>query len=246
MQLRYITCSDPREHNSFDELFDLWNMNNRIEIAVQMHPGKVSPGTDRYKWVNELVNDKLLFNFYRCNFAIHINLDWCDDICNGKIPDALMPLFQANQLYRPLVQRIQLNMPQYTADSFDANKLKRVIDAFPDKEFILQYNNRTKNAVEKLSKTDARFSLLYDASGGCGIETEQIQSPFIKKSTGYSGGFSPENISDKLDKIASVSGNRNDIWIDAEGKLKDANKKFDIARAKQYINNALQWQQNQK
>ena len=69
MHIKYITCSDPRAHNSFDEMIGLWNTDPRVEIAVQMHPGKVSPGTDRYEWISELV-DYLYCVPQRYNFIL--------------------------------------------------------------------------------------------------------------------------------------------------------------------------------
>ena len=59
--------------------------------------------------------------------------------------------------------------------------------------------------------------------------------------------ISPENVIQNLDKIATVAGDRTDIWIDAEGKLmKPGTRMFDLNRAKQYINAAIRWQQKQK
>lgn len=251
MHLKYITVSDPRNHNTIDELFDLWKIDDRVEIAVQMHPGKVSPGTERYNWVKEII-DFLSRNRYTINhtfnFAIHVNCDWCDEICNGKIPVALEPLFDSFSYftYGRIVQRVQLNMPKKTADSFNPYKLKGIIDSFQDQEFILQYNERTKNAVDALHKTGANFSLLFDASGGRGIDAENWQSPVYPDNhkQGYSGGLSPENIKTNLDKIAQVAG-KHTIWTDAEGKLK-TDDKFDASRAKQYIQNVLAWEQKHR
>lgn len=134
-----------------------------------MHPGKISPDTERYNWIRALV-DSLYIRKPEYNLAIHVNNDWCEDICNGIIPAALEPLFNASSYYksRPLVQRIQLNMPKHTA----------------------------------------------------------------------------ENVADNLTKIKSVAG-AYDIWIDAEGKLK-RDDKFDVNRAKQYIQNALKWDEKQR
>jgi hypothetical protein len=63
---------------------------------------------------------------------------------------------------------------------------------------------------------------------------------FDSGAIGYSGGMSPENVADNLTKISAVVPANRDIWIDAEGKLKTDNK-FDIARARQYIQNAESW-----
>lgn len=247
MNLKYITCSDPRNYNTIYELFDLWDIDPRVEIAVQMHPGKVSPDTERYKWIRALV-DSLYIRKPEYNLAIHVNNDWCDDICNGVIPNALEPLFNASSYYksRPLVQRIQLNMPQKTAENFNAKKLKPVIDSYNDKEFIIQYKPTTVAAVDALHKSGAKFSLLFDESGGTGRDAGVWRAPIFpgQHPMGYSGGMSPENVADNLTKIKSVAG-AHAIWIDAEGKLK-RDDKFDVARAKQYIQNALRWDEKQR
>ncbi len=255
MNLRYITCSDPRNHNTYEELFGLCKMDPRVEIAVQMHPGKVSPDTERYKWIKQLV-DMMSYDVTTkdvCNLAIHVNNDWCDDICNGTVPVALQPLFNADRWYEqhmtrlePVVKRILLNMPQKTAENFNAQKLKNLIEYYEDKEFIIQYNARTQNAVQQLHKTGAKFSLLFDESGGTGRDANAWRAPVYPyfHPQGYSGGMSPEIVADNLTKIKSVAG-AYDIWIDAEGKLK-TDDKFDVVRAKQYIRNALAWEQKQR
>ena len=247
MHIKYITCSDPRAHNSFDEMIGLWNTDPRVEIAVQMHPGKVSPGTDRYEWISELV-DYLYCVPQRYNFAIHVNQQWCDDICSGRIPEELKTLFNAKWFYlpgRPVVGRVQLNMPKATANSLDPYRLKNVIDAFPNKEFILQYNNKTKEAVEKMHHVGAKFSLLYDASGGNGISPNGWNKPVYREhDMGYAGGLSPENIVDNLNQIKTVAP-FDTIWVDAEGKLK-TDDKFDVSRAQQYVLNTVNWLQKQR
>ena len=255
MKLQYITCSDPRNHNTHDEMFDLCKMDPRVEIAVQMHPGKVSPDTERYKWIKQLV-DKMSDDVTTkdvCNLAIHVNNDWCDEICNGTVPVALQPLFNADRFIlqhitclQPVVKRIQLNMPQKTAENFNAQKLKNLIEYYEDKEFIIQYKPTTVAAVDALHKSGARFSLLFDASGGRGIAADEWKKPVYpgKHAQGYSGGLSPENIADNLTKINTVADGHK-IWVDAEGKLKTDNK-FDCARAAAYIKNAIRWEQNQK
>ena len=63
MRINSITCSDPRDYNSYQDLVGLWETDpGRVEIAVQMHEGKVSPGTERYEWVKDVV-DKLSYEF---------------------------------------------------------------------------------------------------------------------------------------------------------------------------------------
>ena len=258
MNLKYITCSDPRNYNKISDLYDLWDIDPRVEIAVQMHQGKVSPDTERYNWIRALV-DSLYIRKPEYNLAIHVNNDWCDDICNGIIPAALEPLFNASSYYksRPLVQRIQLNMPKHTAENFNAQKLKPVINAYNDKEFIIQYNARTQNAVQQLHKTGANFSLLFDESGGRSESPESWQKPVYgpEHLQGYAGGLKPETVGTELDKIVKVARNR-DIWVDIEGGVQKPTgelkpdgkpiKLFHAPFAAEYIRNVLAWEQKHR
>ncbi|MBR1380314.1 MAG: hypothetical protein IJ560_01880 [Alphaproteobacteria bacterium] len=246
MELRYITCSDPREHNSVDSIMDLLNIHPLVEVAIQAHPSKMSFGMPRQHFLDRILS-ALITSPKQLNFAVHVNLEWCISLCDGVLPAELYNAFHLE--YKPgipLIRRWQLNMPKTVSENFPSDTVASLIAHNPHKEFIFQYNAQNSDAIEKLNKTGVRFSVLFDASGGRGVESK-IQPPvYANRPMGYSGGLSPENISDKLDHISSVSGKRNDIWIDAEGKLKDKNNKFDVMRAKQYINNAIAWQQKHR
>ena len=180
MKLRYITCSDPREYNSVKSIIDL-AQRPHVEIGVQCHPSKMSEGMPRNAWFNELLHEAN--QGARLNLAIHINCEWADSICaKGVIPNTILKWMQIIFSYStPLIRRIQLNMPKKTAENIDADALAKIIHDFPHNEFILQYNNNTKEAVEKLHKTGAKFSLLFDASGGTGKSPESWQAPIYKE-----------------------------------------------------------------
>ncbi len=249
MNLKYITCSDPREFNDIHDIVKLAKISPRAEIAVQAHPSKMSRGMPRNEWFRELVQyvqrDK-----HDINLAVHINREWCDEICRtGKMPSELMEFFYVRNGDKMLIKRWQLNIPADTAKKADVFALACLIGNNPDHDFILQYNTNTKHIANQLFyHTPVMFSLLYDASGGRGISPDGWQDPvFPKIPQGYSGGLSPENVKSNLSKISAVQEYpRDDIWIDAEGKLK-TDDKFDITRARQYILNAENWllKQNQ-
>jgi hypothetical protein len=229
-------------------------MSPRVEIAVQAHPSKMSYGMPRNQWFRELLS-YIISDKYNINLAVHINREWCDEICRkGSFPKDLLdfvdPRLNDTVTKKPPIKRWQLNMPKDAADNINVHALKRIFDLCPDKEFIIQYNNNTKNAVNQLYNSGARFSVLYDASGGQGILPTSWSAPVYKSvPQGYSGGLSPENVSTNLDKISYVVADNRPIWIDAEGKLK-IDDKFNIVRARQYIENAENWiaqqQQNQR
>ena len=245
MYIRYITCSDPREFNDIHQIVELGKISPRVEIAVQAHPSKMSCGMQRNLWFRELLSYIICYK-YDINLAVHVNREWCDEICRkGIIPSDLTDFFDPrlnNKVTKkPLVKRWQLNMPKETADNVNVRALKKLFDLCPDKEFILQYNTNTQSAIASLYSAGARFSVLYDASGGQGILPTSWSAPVYKSvSQGYSGGLSPENILSNLDKISSVVPAHHAVWIDAEGKLK-TNNMFDVARARQYILNTENW-----
>lgn len=250
MNLKYITCSDPREFNDIHEIVCLGKISPRVEIAVQAHPSKMSPGMPRNEWFRELLQF-IKRDRVNINLAVHVNREWCDEICRkGIIPAELKEFFNmSHNEYWPLIKRWQLNVPLETVENADINALSTLFRLHRSKDFIVQYNTNTYEMVNKLYKTSASFSLLYDASGGRGISpTEWCPPVFMAVPQGYSGGLSPENVDSNLTQISNVvkwTPRCNECWIDAEGKLKTADK-FDVVRARQYVINAENWLINQK
>ncbi len=240
MQLRYITCSDPREHNPIQKIITLGKL-PRAEIAVQCHPSKMSDGMPRNVWFKELLHQA--YDIPKLNLAIHINNDWANDICvNGKIPDEIINFLGArNSAKKPAIKRIQINMPVLTADNINPAAVARIIHDFCTREFIFQYNDSTKSAVEKLHQTGAKFSLLFDASGGNGVQPKCWEKPIYETHPmGYAGGISPDNVMHNLRQINALVPQTSSIWIDAEGRLKsndlyDNKLKFDTNLARIYI-----------
>lgn len=248
MQLRYITCSDPRENTPVEDILQLSQIAPNVEIAVQAHPSKMSFDMPRRKWFENLLKESLSMPTAP-NLAVHVNLDWCDKFCRGiLVPELLDLFFLLRNDKSPAIHRWQINIHGSKTKLFKRDNIASILQNYPDREFIFQYGASEYHRMQRLDKTSANFSVLYDTSGGAGKLTKNWRAPlFDTHSQGYAGGLSPENISENLNKIAKVAGDRTDIWIDAEGKLKTpGTKTFDITRAKQYINTALNWQQKQK
>lgn len=258
MNLKYITVSDPRNHINYNELVDLWFLDKRVEIAVQMNPEKTKPGSERYEWTRGLIEFLKNKRDWR-NFALHINGSWCQDIFNGNIPPELKSLFYASKPNgsSPIVGRIQLNFPKGKTIDFNPYKLKSVIDSFTTQDFIIQYNADTRGMVDMLDKTGAKFQLLFDDSRGLGIPAGTWCEPVYpdRHLQGYAGGLTPETVAENLDKIAQVAG-KHPTWTDVEGGIQlptdefkpDGKqiKLFNSARAAQYIQNTLSWEQKHR
>ena len=254
MNLKYITCSDPREFNDIHDIVKLGQLSPRVEIAIQAHPSKMSPGMPRYQWTQELmqlVKGLQFYNSRNINLAVHVNKEWCAEICKtGKFPAELQTILSQRYTLFPcktVIGRIQLNIPADAVPKADVDNMIQLFDENRDYKFIIQYNRNTEDLVKKIRYFSyVPFSTLYDASGGRGISPGTWREPvFVSGDQGYSGGMSPENVAENLDKISAVVPFGRDVWIDAEGKLK-TDDKFDIGRAQQYIMNAENWLARQK
>ena len=242
MKLRYITCSDPRENLAPVSLMRLLNISPLAEIGVQAHPSAMMRGRPRYIWFRQLLDAAKLSNT-PVNIALHINYKWCDEICSGNIPGEIKCFLSQKHSFthQPLVSRIQLNIGDYT-NNFDAEKLAHVISNWKKFEVILPFNKNTKPQIEELRKTRAQFSLLFDGSYGAGVSPNAWNAPVYDNVVfGYAGGISPTNVCENLDKIARVLPADYETWIDAEGRLRDRTGAMDIERAKNYLVNAIKW-----
>jgi hypothetical protein len=246
MNIRYITCSDPREDFPHKDAVDLLAVSPLVELGVQAHPSAMSAGMARNKWFSELLNisDSMEVPL---NIAVHVNREWCAEFCQGLMSDEIKDWFRRRhaKTNAPLVRRWQLNIGSATCE-FNAKNLAGIISDYGDREFIFPYNEKdgVKKAVSGLYKAGAKFSVLYDASGGYGMTPASWSPPVYENHPqGYAGGLCGENILENLDRISAVVPKDAEIWIDAEGKLKQfgSTRILDTARARDYVMKTLAW-----
>ncbi len=243
MNLRYITCSDPREDVKIGDIMRLLRYAPNVEIGLQASPGPMSSGNPRNVWFKNLMT--LVVNYdIPLNVAVHVNYSWCDKMCMGQIPSELTELMKVTRsgINTPAIKRWQLNIGD-GANNFDANAIAKLIHDHPQNEFIFPYNAGVHDKIEQLHKTGAPFSLLYDASYGYGIAPDKWNPPVYETHPmGYAGGLSPENVAMNLQKISRQVPKNYTTWIDAQGRLMRPNTRhFDVNRARSYIENALRW-----
>ena len=244
MKLRYITMSDPREDLPIAETLELLKLSPLAELGVQAHPHAMMYGLRRNAWFNNLMNS-LENSGEMLNIALHINYQWCDDMCDNIIPYEVQNWLNRKnkKTGEPSIKRIQLNIGD-GAYLFRPDKASRMIARFPDREFIFPYNERVANKMDALRKTGAKFSLLYDASYGAGVAPKTYEAPvWDNVNFGYAGGLSLDNVASNLNKINSVLPANYSTWIDAEGRLRSSTwGGLDLDKARQYLQNALAWQ----
>lgn len=231
-----------REYNEIDDILDLGKRYPMSEFAIQAHPSKFSAYMPRYVWFDTLAHAA---SVNKINLAMHVNAEWRTEICRGNIPYEIKRLWNLKRADgTPVIGRVQINI-NGGKDSFRfyASKVADIIRAYPNIEFIFQYTPKQRHRTNQLDTKNVPFDLLFDASGGRGQSPKAWRAPVMENhKMGYSGGISPENIAENLDKINKVVPAGYNIWIDAEGKLKDPDtKQFDTVRAEKYIQNALRW-----
>lgn len=123
--------------------------------------------------------------------------------------------------------RIQLNFNAHAIGSkFTIEQVRSCIERHASIEFITQYNQANIH-VWKLLIGCKNHSVLFDASGGRGIEVAQWDAPLPGVRCGYAGGLGPENLEQEILKIRVASTDA-PVWIDMEGKLRDSSDRFDL------------------
>ena len=255
MKIDTITCSDPREDTPPEKLVAFMNEFPNVEVAVQATPSKIGPGLARRAWFEQLLH-LVRNNPVPLKLAMHVNMEYCDRMCTGQIPQGLREWFNARRINdMPVIRRWQINYSGSKTQVFDPGAMAEMIINHPNNEFIMQHNPQSdaRNVWPTIRRETyrvgrlwclplcPRVSVLYDASGGNGKSPEKWLPPYEWCNTGYSGGLRPENVTDELHKIAAVADGAH-IWIDAEGGLKTpGTKTFDFDRARDYVRAANNW-----
>jgi hypothetical protein len=126
----------------------------------------------------------------------------------------------------------------------------RIVQKFPQLEFILQKNEETRPLWEGILNLDdetlnsgrigflpPNVSMLLDESKGTGVLSDNWPTPPVEYEIGYAGGIGPDNITDVLQKVHSAAGTRS-VWIDMESRLrstKDGTDIFDLDKCYKVI-----------
>lgn len=158
-------------------------------------------------------------------------------VCGAGVPQ----LIDAEPVVSELVQligqrggRIQLNFnARFIDKKFTLAQVHECIARYPDVQFITQNNSANIEVLEHL-KDLLNHSILFDASGGRGIETDEWLRPINGVRCGYAGGLGPMNVAAELRRIYAVAGDI-PFWIDMEGKLRNDEDWFDLGAAQSVL-----------
>jgi len=180
------------------------------------------------KWMMGLldINNNLV------HFSMHLCGSWMRQLMFSTSPE----IFQNSHNcwvndYLNIFKRVQLNFHGEPLNQIKLDTLVENLKKFGDKQIIFQLdlvNNNLFRSVDNMSrKLGLEVAGLWDLSHGGGILPENWRLP-ISENIGYSGGLSPDNLKENLDKLCDIVG-ETPIWVDFETHARTAdNLKFDI------------------
>lgn len=195
-------------------------------------------GQSRYpskKWRDEVV--KLARTKQRMRLSAHLCGSYARSFMDGEDRALIGD-------YSGVFERVQVNgFDAASAASFIEKA--RSLSAF---EFILQApNERALFACTWIASTIGRCSVLFDPSGGHGVNLLSVGAPRSVEPwlpIGFAGGIGPHNVEEvaaMLDAAGFRTGNRAETWIDMESGVRDADDVFDIERVVAVLHKIEQW-----
>lgn len=221
MHLRYCTLTGIDQSVPLESLRQLAQEYPFVEFGVLYSKSRAGKG--RYPeldWIEYLANNAEELGLPR--LALHI--------CGAAVAE-----FIAGGDIVKLASkfgRIQLN---FRSEKFETDAIVRAIQGVaPQSRVITQVNDANANLGERLRYRNCyNHEMLFDKSGGNGISPAEWPpvDRFSGSKHGYAGGLGPENLAAELPRIAKAAGDA-PVWIDMEGKLRNADDQFDVERAR--------------
>ena len=241
MRLSTIVLSGANEHTDAQAIISLCkNCSYLAELGIQVSGEKAYYSSGRYWWLQLLCH----LATPDINIALHLNKDWVEDFCAGKIPPELETfLALSHPDGSPKIKRIQLNFKIGREKKPDLYTLLSTMKRYARHDFILSYNDSNQGFIRQIRESGFKIgALLYDSSFGEGIAPSKRPAPvFNDVYQGYAGGLSLDNVVAELEKIDTVVPPGKSFFIDAEGKLKGEDGHLSLEKCKIFLTRAYAW-----
>lgn len=216
MKLKKITFSGIDEEVEIQNLISLseaFKETISIEWGVLLSPKNGRPRYPSLEWIEKLAKP-IAKN--KINAAGHLCGKFAKTFIQGSSNELPLDL--------DMFDRIQINLGPYIEESNE----ELIYNSIRNQNyncFILQVGNNYDKTIEiakYLKKRLCKIELLYDCSGGNGIEQSSWPQSHQDFVCGFAGGLSPENISEKLNVINHITNNK-PFWIDMESGIRTDN-----------------------
>ncbi|KAH0435487.1 hypothetical protein A8H39_01440 [Paraburkholderia fungorum] len=240
MQTQSLTIASPLTHctltgvdnaTDIDQLFVLGDLHPFVEWGTLYSESQA--GTGRYPDLHriESIARRLEATRARPSFALHV--------CGRAVADLLAGVGRVSDVAEAF-DRIQIN---FLSTRFSLQDIIATVRRYPAKTIITQLNAANIDLWMRLAD-EPNHAVLFDASGGRGIERDQWPHALRSVPCGYAGGLGPDNVSAHLPRIQEAAGGAL-FWIDMEGRLRDERDVFDLARATAVLEHVEQWRSTQ-
>jgi len=213
-----FTGADPT--CTLSELLALAQVDRRIEFAFLYSETKAGAG--RYppaRWIAETAREiERAYGFGRV--ALHVCGRAVRKLLRGERLDP-----DLGSLWR--FQRIQLNGH---LDVEDGGRLRQLLGEYAGWQIITQYDSNP--SLHDLIRRPGH-QVLFDSSGGRGIERLEWPRHLGDWTCGYAGGLGHDNLASQLPLIAAAAAGALDgYWIDMESKLRNDADQFSTGLAR--------------
>lgn len=227
--LTTVTISGVDASIALDDLLTLSREFPFVEWGVLLSQAAgAHPKYPDHDWVDGLCH------FARSNamaLSGHVCGAWTRELLSGAWPQPLQRFF---------FNRLQLNISTMPAEAIQPERWIPLLA--PGCEIIVQFNHLKPRfdpvtLVKKLERANHAASVLFDASGGRGIETKAWPAPLDLPKMGYAGGLHPHNIRAQLAQLMLVTaGNPCTLWIDMESGVRTTDGlHLDLARVRRCL-----------
>lgn len=208
---------------------DLWY------LAEQFRPGLVewgilysasNQGTGRYpsfKWIEQLT--EMMGRGKTPRFALHV--------CGRAVQQFLDGTGHVTEIAKAF-PRVQIN---FRSREYQLDDIRAMVKRNRRKTIITQHNYANASLWRDL-RDFGNHAVLFDESGGRGISPAEWPAAIAGVKSGYAGGLGLDNLMDELENIRAAAGSDAGYWIDAEGKLRDTEDRFDMRVARQFLETA--------
>ena len=243
MRIDRVTMTGADDRTDPLALLDLSRRYPFVEWGILLSERRA--GTARYPgpdWVRELLGispyqEGARFAAHLCGTTMRRFVEAFSAPVETEQDGWLAPFGLGIAEYDSFFGRTQVNFDQ-GREGFDEARLATLIRRWKVRtrgDLITQHNAENTDLWPVLQSADRadgrgpRHQLLMDASGGRGVSPETWPRPIAGVPCGYAGGLGPDTILADLDRIAETVGD-GVIWIDMEGRLRDASDRFDLDR----------------
>jgi hypothetical protein len=234
MKLKYVTLTGADDTVDPAALLDLSEKYPFAEWAILFSQSKSDvPRYPSLDWVSRLVDAAA--SLPEANLSAHLCGKWVDDAMRGTFA------FFDQKGMDLVWSRFQLNMGHSRVRQ--AVKSETLLAGLPVGSSPIFGGNYDGIELDVKRLADKGVAVLFDASGGKGLETKVWPKAIDGLFCGYAGGLGPDTVVAELDRIAEAAGDAT-VWIDMESRVRtkaDGKDVFDLAKCEQVLRACKPW-----